>query len=46
MPVEEIFQQQKLEGMDVLASEGMLRLWLHRHQTDGFYAAVWERSTD
>jgi len=20
-----------------------LRLWPHRHQTDGFFAAVWER---
>jgi len=22
---------------------GHLRLWPHRHHTDGFYAAVWEK---
>lgn len=26
-----------------MVSEGGLRLWPHQHDTDGFYAAVWER---
>jgi 16S rRNA (cytosine967-C5)-methyltransferase len=28
---------------DSLDSGGFLRLWPHRHHTDGFFAAVWER---
>ncbi len=27
-----------------LVENGFLRLWPHRHGTDGFFAAVWERS--
>jgi 16S rRNA (cytosine967-C5)-methyltransferase len=27
-----------------LAREGMLRLWPHRHGTDGFFGAVFERA--
>ncbi len=27
-----------------LVDRGYLRLWPHQHQTDGFFAAVWERS--
>jgi 16S rRNA (cytosine967-C5)-methyltransferase len=38
----------KVEQADTLCSGGetgqrYLRLWPHRHQTDGFFAAVWER---
>ena len=43
-----------LDAADVLASahvsqaqslvhQGYLRLWPHRHHTDGFFAAIWER---
>ncbi len=28
-----------------LAGAGDLRLWTHRHGTDGFYAAAWQRNT-
>lgn len=28
-----------------LCEAGFLRLWPHRHGSDGFFAAVWERST-
>jgi 16S rRNA (cytosine967-C5)-methyltransferase len=28
---------------EVLTDQGHLRLWPHRHGTDGFFAAVWER---
>ena len=39
----------KVGQADTLCSGGetglhYLRLWPHRHQTDGFFAAVWERS--
>ena len=27
-----------------LVQDGCLRLWPHRHQTDGFFAAVWEKA--
>ena len=26
-----------------LSDNGYLRLWPHRHHSDGFFAAVWER---
>jgi len=38
----------KVEGADTLCAGGdggtrYLRLWPHRHATDGFFAAVWNR---
>jgi 16S rRNA (cytosine967-C5)-methyltransferase len=27
-----------------LTRNGYLRLWPHEHETDGFFAAVWQRS--
>lgn len=34
----------KVPGADTLATPaGHLRLWPHRHGTDGFFAAVWQR---
>ena len=39
----ELLQGLKVEGGDSLVSAGHLRLWPHRHQTDGFFAAVWQR---
>ncbi len=38
----------KVEGAATLCAGGdnaqrYLRLWRHRHQTDGFFAAVWQR---
>ena len=37
--------QLKVEGAEGLCTEGgdFLRLWPHRHATDGFFAAVWVR---
>ncbi len=32
-----------VEGAASLCEGAMLRLWPHRHRTDGFYAAVWQR---
>lgn len=44
----EVLTQLKVEQAASLCSGGetgttYLRLWPHRHQTDGFFAAVWER---
>jgi 16S rRNA (cytosine967-C5)-methyltransferase len=44
----EILTGLKIEGADKLCSGGenglrYLRLWPHRHQTDGFFAAVWQK---
>jgi 16S rRNA (cytosine967-C5)-methyltransferase len=34
----------QVEGAQALTEAGALRLWPHRHATDGFFAAVWERA--
>jgi len=39
----ELLRAQKVEPAEALVSAGHLRLWPHRHQTDGFFAAVWQR---
>jgi 16S rRNA (cytosine967-C5)-methyltransferase len=49
VPVGEVLASLKVEGAASLCSGGAagqdyLRLWPHRHQTDGFFAAVWTRS--
>ena len=49
MDVGEVLAGLKVEGAATLCSGGasgqrFLRLWPHRHQTDGFFAAVWQRS--
>ena len=33
-----------VEAPETLCRDGYLRLWPHRHQTDGFFAAVWHRA--
>jgi len=33
----------KVEAAESIASANIVRLWPHRHQTDGFYAAIWQR---
>lgn len=44
----EILSELKVDGAASLCSGGdeglrFLRLWPHRHQTDGFFAAVWQK---
>jgi 16S rRNA (cytosine967-C5)-methyltransferase len=44
----ELLQGLKVEGFEALCAGGegarrYLRLWPHRHSTDGFFAAVWNR---
>ncbi|MDB5956053.1 RsmB/NOP family class I SAM-dependent RNA methyltransferase [Ramlibacter sp.] len=43
--VQELLENAKVADAAKLCSEGGqdLRLWPHRHGTDGFYAAVWEK---
>lgn len=46
--VAELLQSLKVEGAEALCAGGedgrrYLRLWPHRHATDGFFAAVWNR---
>ncbi len=48
LPVGQILAQLKVEGAATLCSGGddgqqYLRLWPHRHATDGFFAAAWTR---
>ncbi|MBZ8139193.1 SAM-dependent methyltransferase [Rubrivivax gelatinosus] len=39
----ELLREQGVERADELVSAECLRLWPHRHGTDGFFAAVWQR---
>ena len=48
LPVGEVLTQLKVEAAASLCSGGddgqlYLRLWPHLHQTDGFFAAVWQK---
>lgn len=46
VPVQEVLEEQGIEGANNLVQGDYLRLWAHKHQTDGFFAAVWERRLD
>ncbi len=43
LDVGELLSQFKVDDAATLCSGPYLRLWPHRHGTDGFFAAVWER---
>jgi 16S rRNA (cytosine967-C5)-methyltransferase len=44
LSAQEVLEQNGVTGADALVTPlGHLRLWPHRHATDGFYAAVWEK---
>jgi 16S rRNA (cytosine967-C5)-methyltransferase len=46
VPAREALQQMKVPDAAALCDgpQGeFLRLWPHRHATDGFFAAIWER---
>jgi 16S rRNA (cytosine967-C5)-methyltransferase len=38
-----LLEQAQVPQAGTLVSEGFLRLWPHRHATDGFFAAAWQR---
>ena len=39
----EVLERAKVSKADGLVAGEYLRLWPHRHKTDGFFAAAWER---
>ena len=43
MPALELLQAAQVSGAEQLVSGNHLRLWPHRHQTDGFFATAWQR---
>lgn len=38
-----VLESAHVAGAEGLQRDGFLRLWPHRHATDGFFAAVWQR---
>ncbi len=42
-PVHELLHAAHVQGADALVAGPFLRLWPHRHRTDGFFASVWTR---
>ena len=43
VPVADVLERNKVAGPLSLTRGPFLRLWPHRHATDGFFAAVWQR---
>ncbi len=43
LPALTALEAARVEGAAALVSGPFLRLWPHRHQTDGFFAAVWQK---
>jgi 16S rRNA (cytosine967-C5)-methyltransferase len=43
LPALAALQAAKVQGAEDLVTGPYLRLWPHRHQTDGFFAAVWQK---
>jgi 16S rRNA (cytosine967-C5)-methyltransferase len=43
VPAGEALQRAHVADAEALVSGAELRLWTHRHATDGFFAALWER---
>ena len=39
----EVLARQHVAAAATLTDSGRLRLWPHRHATDGFFAAIWQR---
>lgn len=43
LPAAEVLGAAQVADAAALDRDGMLRLWPHRHATDGFFAAAWQR---
>ncbi|MED5621178.1 RsmB/NOP family class I SAM-dependent RNA methyltransferase [Ideonella sp. BN130291] len=43
VPAAQALERAQVAGAANLDTDGHLRLWPHRHGTDGFFAAVWEK---
>jgi 16S rRNA (cytosine967-C5)-methyltransferase len=44
MPAQDALAKARVGGAGALVEGDRMRLWTHRHATDGFFAAVWERA--
>lgn len=44
IPAEDLLASAHVQRAPELVRDGFLRLWPHRHATDGFFAAVWQRA--
>ncbi|MBY0234717.1 MAG: RsmB/NOP family class I SAM-dependent RNA methyltransferase, partial [Burkholderiaceae bacterium] len=44
LPAGDVLSKAHVNRADELVENGYLRLWPHRHQTDGFFAAVWQKN--
>jgi 16S rRNA (cytosine967-C5)-methyltransferase len=44
VPAEEALRRAQVGDPASLVEGGRLRLWTHRHATDGFFAALWQRA--
>jgi 16S rRNA (cytosine967-C5)-methyltransferase len=44
LAVDVLLSDLRVPGADSLAQDGNLRLWPHLHLTDGFFAAVWQKT--
>ena len=44
LPADEALGKAQVERAGELVENGALRLWPHRHATDGFFAVAWERA--
>ncbi len=44
LEISEILTQMKVNDAKMLCDGDFLRLWPHKHGTDGFFAAVWQRT--
>jgi 16S rRNA (cytosine967-C5)-methyltransferase len=44
LPAGELLARSHVAQAEDLDEQGRLRLWPHRHGTDGFFAAVWQRA--
>ena len=45
MPAQTVLANLGIPNADILCHKDYLRLWPHIHQTDGFFAAVWQRKS-
>ena len=43
LPAATVLEEARVDGAAALVAGPWLRLWPHRHRTDGFFAAVWQR---
>ena len=43
LPAAALLTAGQVERAEELDSNGYLRLWPNRHQTDGFFAAAWQK---